>query len=77
MGQQPINYQTVTAEKFRDHSESREPVFETRNVKDYQEKNHFNFGDESQAKMTTTWTHFSKRHVLAAQSKTRSLKVEV
>ena len=48
--------------KFRDNSDSRAAVFETRNVKDYQETHHFQMGKEGVPMMTSTWTHFSKRH---------------
>ena len=48
--------------KFRDNSDSRAAVFETRNVKDYQETHHFSMGKEGTPMMASTWTHFSKRH---------------
>ena len=38
------------------------PVYETRRVKDYQEKSHFALGNEGYPKMTSTWSHFSQRY---------------
>ena len=48
--------------KFRDNSLDRGPLFKTKRVKDYQETHHFTMGGQSYPKMTSTWTHFSKRH---------------
>ena len=41
LGFNPTNFETTTMSKFRDNSDSRAAVFETRNVKDYQETHHF------------------------------------
>ena len=66
-------WMTMASTTFRDNSSERQPIFETNRVKNYQELNHYDLGKESYPKMTTTWTHFSKSHVLQAQSKTRKL----
>ena len=63
MGKMGRDFETTTASKFRDNSSDRLKLFATGKVKAYQEKSHFNLGGESYPKMTTTWTHFSKRYL--------------
>ena len=73
MGKDAVPFVSISSTKFRDNSLNREPRFKTRIVKDYQEKQHFAFGNVPEAMMTTTWTHFSKRHVLGAHKKAQSI----
>ena len=65
LGTNPTNFETTTRSKFQDNSRTRDPIFQTRNVKDYQEQSHFNFGKEGSPMMTSTWSHFSKKSVTA------------
>ena len=37
LGTNPTNFETTTRSKFQDNSRTRDPIFQTRNVKDYQE----------------------------------------
>lgn len=60
------NYSTISQLHYRDVSKEKQPVYETVKMKNYQEKNHFQMGGVDGAKNTTSWLHFSKRHVLAA-----------
>ena len=67
LGINPTNFETTTTSKFRDNSQQRAPMFKTRGVKDYQETHHFKFGGEGTPMMTSTWSHFSKRHEVGAK----------
>lgn len=69
VGNMQNNYTTMAQTQFRDNSNERQPIFETNKMKNYQETNHFRFGNIPEPLLTTTWSHFSKRHVLAAQQR--------
>lgn len=63
LGVNPNSFETTTQNKFRDNSQHRTGRFQTRKVKDYQETHHFQMGNEGVPMMTSTWTHFSKKHL--------------
>ena len=65
LGTNPTLFETTTGSKFRDNSHTRDAIFQTRNVKDYQEQSHFNLGNQGSPMMTSTWSHFSKKFVTA------------